>query len=94
MQFENNKARLIKGDGDWELELGSYVIPYHPKHAAIVECMLAVCRRGSKVVGLMADIRNITAAYKKEEYDFAIRVVLWEVLLDKFFEDEDMEIPF
>jgi len=87
--FKENVA-----EGQWHLNKETFEIKYHPKHKAQVECMVATCRKDDKVLGLIVQIRKISAKYKKEMYEFAIKTILSDTLLEKYFGIEELEIPF
>lgn len=96
-QDENDTHAYIKGDtknGHWSIEKNIFVVPYHPKYSAAVECVVGVCKDLDKVLGIFVQIRSIKSRYKKEEYLYAIKIILSEMLLEKYFEIEDLEIPF
>ena len=94
MEFENNRAKDVRGDGEWSLHSKTYTIPYHPQHTATVEFILALCEHENEVVGLMVDIRNIEAEHKLEQYEYAIKRVLARTLEEEFFGTDSLEVPF
>ena len=81
-------------EGDWFLKKEKFKIKYHPEHTATVVCMVASCEYESSVVSIIVQIRKIKAKYKKEEYEYAIKTILSDKILLKYFGIEELEIPF
>ena len=94
MRHQDDSIRYIKGDGDWSIEKHQFDVPYHPKNNAEVSCVVGVCRKEKKVVGIIATVRNISAPYKFEKYEYSIRLILHELVLIRFFGKDEIEIPF
>jgi ADP-heptose:LPS heptosyltransferase len=84
----------IKGDGDWSIEKHQFKIPYHPKNNAKADCVIGVCRSRGMVVGVIATIRKIAAPYNADKYEYAIQLILHEMIILHFFGKEEIEIPF
>lgn len=91
---ESDPFRYIKGDGDWTIEKHQFLVPYHPSNIAEIDCVVGVCRDKDIVVGIIATIQRISSSYKVEEYEYAIRVILQEILMLHFFGEDEIEIPF
>lgn len=82
------------GEGDWCLKKEKFKIKYHPEHTATVVCMIASCEYEGSVVSIIVQIRNIDAEYKRDEYEYAIKTILSDKILLKYFGIEELEIPF
>jgi len=94
---QGDTGRWIKGccdKGDWTLERQCFFIKYHPQHTALVTCVVGSCVYEGTTIGLMVQIREIIADYKRSTYEFAIKTILSDTLLKKHFGIQEIEIPF